>query len=634
MIKRIINLLFFVLINNTVSLPQEDGLIIGDNFRIFPSNTSQTEVFITKHPTNTNILFGSANTIQFQPTFFVSEGVYVSTDGGQNWFGSDTCKGSNIFFHGGDPSIAIDKNGTFILTRKGTSSFQGIYSHYSTDNGLTWSNQKTISTDDIERATTATDIDPNSSYYGRTYSCWAKLFPPYSIGFSYSNDGAQNWTTPVSISNVNLRRAGGEIALGPNNEVYICWAGITSVSPFTEVNVGFASSSNGGANWNINENAFAMNGIVGIIPEKQSIRVNGLPRIAVDLSSTSTRGNIYIVTSQKNLSPSGSDPDIILRKSTNGGQSWSDGIRVNQDALSNAKYQFFPGITIDQFGGVNIIFYDDRNTTSDSSGVFLARSTDAGSTWIEHEISDHNFKPIAIGGLGQGYMGDNIDITSVGNKLFPVWMDNRTGVFQMWSVPIEFTQNTSDEPPFILEPVSINEIKSSSFTVSFNTLRKGDSQIKFGYTNELELDSIKIIGDTTFHIVKVDGLQDSTLYFFNVSSSNSFGTSVSQIYSVKTLATDDTSDQLPFEYKLLPNYPNPFNPGTVIEFDLAAGSIVSLKIFDVTGKEVVSLLNDFREAGNHKVNFEASKYSLSSGVYFYTLSAHGFTQTKSMMLLK
>ena len=137
MINRIINLFFYLFIISAVSFAQEGGLIIGDNYRIFPSSTSQTEVFITKHPTNKNILFGSANTIQFQPTFFVSEGVYVSTDGGQNWFGSDTCKGANIFFHGGDPSIAIDKNGTFILTRKGTSSFQGIYSHFSNDNGLT-----------------------------------------------------------------------------------------------------------------------------------------------------------------------------------------------------------------------------------------------------------------------------------------------------------------------------------------------------------------------------------------------------------------------------------------------------------------------------------------------------------------
>jgi uncharacterized protein YdaL len=67
---------------------------------------------------------------------------------------------------------------------------------------------------------------------------------------------------------------------------------------------------------------------------------------------------------------------------------------------------------------------------------------------------------------------------------------------------------------------------------------------------------------------------------------------------------------------------------------LPTGSNVSLKIFDATGKEVVTLLNEFRGSGKHKFNFEASEYNLSSGVYFYTLSANGFTQTKPMVLLK
>ncbi|MCK7524648.1 MAG: hypothetical protein MZV64_47050 [Ignavibacteriales bacterium] len=134
---------------------------------------------------------------------------------------------------------------------------------------------------------------------------------------------------------------------------------------------------------------------------------------------------------------------LYLENHTDGGQNWSAGIRVNQDVLNNGKTQFFTGITVDEFGGVNIIFYDDRNTTNDSSGVFLARSTDAGNSFTEYEISDHNFRPTAIGGLGQGYMGDNIDITSVGNKLYPVWMDNSTGTYQIWSVPIEITASWS-----------------------------------------------------------------------------------------------------------------------------------------------------------------------------------------------
>jgi hypothetical protein len=164
-----------------------------------------------------------------------------------------------------------------------------------------------------------------------------------------------------------------------------------------------------------------------------------LPNIAVDATTGPLRGNIYIVTGEKELFPAGSDPDIILHHSSDGGQSWSAGIRVNQDEQNNGKTQYFPGIDIDKTGAVNVIFYDDRNTTGDSAGVFLARSTDSGNNWAEYELSDRNFRPAPIGGLGQGYQGDNIDIVSTSTKLWPVWMDNTTGVYQVWTAPVDIS---------------------------------------------------------------------------------------------------------------------------------------------------------------------------------------------------
>ncbi|MCX8011452.1 MAG: T9SS type A sorting domain-containing protein, partial [Ignavibacteria bacterium] len=80
--------------------------------------------------------------------------------------------------------------------------------------------------------------------------------------------------------------------------------------------------------------------------------------------------------------------------------------------------------------------------TNDSCGVFLSRSTDGGNTWIDFEISDHNFKPEPIGGLGQGYQGDNIGLTSSQGFLFPIWMDNSTGIYQAWSAKIEIAKLT------------------------------------------------------------------------------------------------------------------------------------------------------------------------------------------------
>lgn len=410
---------------------------LGKNYRIYPSNVTQTEVFIVNSPVDQNILFVTCNTISFIP-FFISEGVYVS-DGGILWTGSDTCNGAPVDFHGGDPGIAIDKNGTFILTRLGRSPFVGLFSHYSLDNGKTWSSQRSISTDDLERAALTTDAVPASSFLGRTYAAWIKLAQPFPLMFAYSDDGAQNWSTQRQINNPSNRCAGGDITIGPEGEVYACWAGVAESSPFTEIFVGFASSVNGGQDWQVTENAFPVNGITGILPGKNNIRVNGLPEMAVDTTNGPRRGWIYIVTGQINLAPAGSDPDIILYRSTNAGISWSSGIRVNQDPLNNGKTQYFPNIHIDKYGAVNIIFYDDRNTTSDATGVFLARSVDGGNTWKEFEISDHYFKPAPIGGLGQGYQGDVIDLTSTDSKIWPVWMDNSSGIYQVWTSPVDFS---------------------------------------------------------------------------------------------------------------------------------------------------------------------------------------------------
>jgi len=89
---------------------------------------------------------------------------------------------------------------------------------------------------------------------------------------------------------------------------------------------------------------------------------------------------------------------------------------------------------------------------------------------------------------------------------------------------------------------------------------------------------------------------------------------------------------IPSKYDLSQNYPNPFNPSTSINYDLPVDGKVSLKIFDMTGKEVASLVNEVQTAGYYSINYNAS--TLSSGVYFYTISANNFVQTKKMMLVK
>ena len=85
-------------------------------------------------------------------------------------------------------------------------------------------------------------------------------------------------------------------------------------------------------------------------------------------------------------------------------------------------------------------------------------------------------------------------------------------------------------------------------------------------------------------------------------------------------------------FTLEQNYPNPFNPSTSIKYTLAEQSPVSLKVYDILGNEVATLVNTTQDVGAYNVNFDAS--NLASGLYMYTLQAGDFTSTKKMMLLK
>lgn len=99
-----------------------------------------------------------------------------------------------------------------------------------------------------------------------------------------------------------------------------------------------------------------------------------------------------------------------------------------------------------------------------------------------------------------------------------------------------------------------------------------------------------------------------------------------------TVGIQPISNELPSAYKLAQNFPNPFNPSTKINFSILKSGFAVLKIYDMTGKEVSSLVNENLTAGVYSVDFNAS--NLTSGIYFYTLRTSDFSETKKMMLLK
>jgi len=96
----------------------------------------------------------------------------------------------------------------------------------------------------------------------------------------------------------------------------------------------------------------------------------------------------------------------------------------------------------------------------------------------------------------------------------------------------------------------------------------------------------------------------------------------------------EDNEKVPVQFSLEQNYPNPFNPETTIKYILPSAGNVSLKVFDVLGREVATLVNGFQNAGTHHSTLSALHYNLSSGVYFYSLQSGVYCSTKKLMLIK
>ncbi len=108
-----------------------------------------------------------------------------------------------------------------------------------------------------------------------------------------------------------------------------------------------------------------------------------------------------------------------------------------------------------------------------------------------------------------------------------------------------------------------------------------------------------------------------------------FSAPISGITEVKT-----DNNIIAKNFMLAQNYPNPFNPSTIIKYNLPKAGTTTLKIYDILGNEVATLVNGFQKAGSHSITFSASNFKLASGIYIYRLQSNGYSASKKMMLLK
>lgn len=122
------------------------------------------------------------------------------------------------------------------------------------------------------------------------------------------------------------------------------------------------------------------------------------------------------------------------------------------------------------------------------------------------------------------------------------------------------------------------------------------------------------------------------MIYNNYIFAGTWGYSVWRRLLSETLNENGISSIIPLNCSLSQNYPNPFNPVTSIDFDIPKKGFVSLRVYDLLGREVQTLVNEEKQAGSYSVDFNSEDFS--SGVYFYRLEADGFSNVKKMILIK
>ncbi|MCW8810313.1 MAG: T9SS type A sorting domain-containing protein [Ignavibacteriaceae bacterium] len=513
------------------------GATVGPNYRVHPgSNTTQSEMSIDVHPTNADIAFGSVNATNWPVTTLWGTGVYWTTSGHgeSNWTGFDNPPfGTN----GGDPASAIGPNGYFYEAYLTNSYSLGVAT--STNFGTNWTTHIAYGVSSQDKEHLMVDKTPTSPYVNRVYLPWSDLNSS-NAALVYSSDFGVTWSSYKNLST----GLGGSFYQGPNvqtaanGDVYVAYAIYDAQWTDGEDGIGFSKSTDGGDTWT-NLRAFDHEnfGIRGNLSSKNGIRVNSFPAMAVDRSGGPNDGNIYICWPQRNFAPAGSDPDIVLITSTDGGATWSTGTRVNDDPLNNGKDQYFPWCTVDQSTGqLIVIFYDSRDVPNNQANVYMATSNDGGYTFENIIISDQPHTPAPISGLAGGYAGDYIGVAALDNIAYPFWMDNRTGNYQGWTAEVTFG------PPCPVDPATNPNPPNGTLDVPLtgNTLTwtngAGATQIEVWFGEMGSLSQVYSGSPiTSFNLGSYEPLTYNTNYGWQINSFNDTCHTNGPIWSFTTM---------------------------------------------------------------------------------------------------
>jgi len=368
------------------------------------------------------------------------------------------------------------------------------------------------------------------------------------------------------------------------------------------------------------------------------------------------------------------NPEVYYKRSTDGGISWSADTRLTNNSNSTR----YPIIAVSgQF--VHVAFDDDREGNFE---IYYKRSTDEGVSWeaetrMSIDNSHSSFPSIAAsgqhvhivwedsrngsnrelyyrrssdGGINWGAetrltndpgKSNFASLASSENNVHVVWNDDRDGNMEIyykhsidgglnWSADSRLTNN-----PVVSELACVTALDQNVhvvwndapgqvevlYTHSADGGVSWEPQTQLSESSFLSEHSSVSVSDTVVHAVWAD-FRDGSSYeiYYNRNPTGN-------VTGIENIGLD-----FPEEFMLEQNFPNPFNPSTTFKYSIPNSEFVTLKVYDVLGNEVATLVNEEKPAGIYEVEFDASR--LSSGVYLYKLSAGDFSDVNKLMLLK
>ena len=341
-------------------------------------------------------------------------GYVYTTNGGTTWSPSSLIPvASSEYPRSSDPAVTVDTAGNFYIATISITDRNDagkILIFKSTDQGETFALHSAAPSDTVEvyddKEYIVCDYTPSSPYCNNLYISWTRFTLNTSfVGnfFTRSTDGGLTWSPSLEFDDAGNGGQGSDPAVGSNGDIYVVWE---------NGGVYFDKSTDGGASFGTDQ----------LLPINC---YNGFPSIAVDHSGGPNDGTLYVVGTDWN-----GDYDVYFTSSTDGGNTWSTGLRVNDDLIGNGKNQYWPWISVDEWGNIAIVYLDTRNTPNNNIfEAYIAYSTDGGQTFTNELLgtaqSTTNTPNQAV------RFGDYIGIDAWGGKALPVWTDERAGGFDM-----------------------------------------------------------------------------------------------------------------------------------------------------------------------------------------------------------